>query len=121
MNLFRFLMNLRQWLGNQDRLLTELGLKLDSVIRKLNSITTDEEHIMSAVDDLKAKLQALDDEADAITAGINAIAAAQAAGNQAAVDNAIADLTNSVDTVKQHVDAAQAALSTVAAPAAPSA
>lgn len=90
--------------------------QLDRIERKLDVILHREHRIMSATDDLKQKLQDLDDEADKITAGIQVLQQAQSQGNQAAVDAAVADLSTSVDNVKSHVDAAQAALNNVPSP-----
>ena len=82
--------------------------------RLLHAILHREKQIMAAIDDLTAELQGVADEADGITAGITALTTAQAQGNQAAVDAAVATIKTAADNMKSHVDSAQAALQPVA-------
>jgi peptidoglycan hydrolase CwlO-like protein len=102
----------------------ELAQGLRRVERILDNLVKRGVKIMSAMDDLKSSIQkvadsqdALAGEADTIKTGINALVAAQQAGDQAAIDAAVQDIQASVsslqghvDTAKQHLDAAQAAL-----------
>jgi chromosome segregation ATPase len=104
---------------NQDRWLQRISRKLDDISLAINKLTQDEEHNMSAQDDIKQALQGITDtqdgiqqEADAIAVGIKAIRDAQAEGNQAAVEQALSDLSANVATLKQHSDTAKSHLDT---------
>lgn len=94
----------------------EVVKRLARIERTLDNITAMEIHNMSAIDDLKAELQGVADEADGITAGIAALEAGQNSGSQAAVDAAVADIKTAADNMKAHVDAAAAALTAVPTP-----
>lgn len=81
--------------------------RFDRVERLLNIIINDEGKIMSAQDDLKAKVVAATTEIDNIGTAVQALKDAQQAGNQAGIDAAVADISTAFDTLQTHMDAVQ--------------
>lgn len=90
------------------------------VMCRLNSIMHKMERLMSATQDVLDIVTGLVAEQDAILTAVQALEAAQGAGNQAAIDSAVAaavgSIKDAVTNLKAHTDAVQTALTPTPAP-----